>query len=176
MNAETKITKPIGISEGIPHESTEAKTQGTNSIASKEREIAGIKFRRTKDSYDQSLEKQLDIPKELLDNQLQYRWVNEENIDKYKNRFDYAIINESHFGKNKVSVKRRVGTNKDGSVKYVVLMATPKEWKHERDMARAEQDAITLAEAAKGRAKGGESLPGTELLSDRNRKLTIETK
>lgn len=167
-----KIKTAQTMDEVIDPANIEAKTQSTNSKAFKEKEIGGIKFRRTRENYDQMLTKQLDIPKEILNNELQYRWVNEENIGKYQDGFDYSIITEEHFGSKKISTRRRVGTDKNGNVQYVQLMATPKEWKHERDMARAERDKIAITEAAKGQHLSGGGLQGAEHL----RKFTIETK
>lgn len=165
---KTEIKKSGGITEdlAITHEMAEAKVTDKNSKAVKEKEVRGMKFRKTKDSYDQAMTKQLDIPKDLLDNELQYRWVNEENIEKYRDGFDYAVITDEHFGKNKISLKRRVGTKKDGSDRYVVLMATPKEWKHERDQARAERDSTAVKKAAEGGNLAGGALTGSEYVKE----------
>lgn len=169
-----KKPKPQSIEDVITHESAQVKTVDKNSKSSREREIGGIKFRRVRESYDQLTTKQLDIPKELLNNELQYRWVNEENIAKYQDGFDYSIITEEHFGKNKISLRRRVGTKKDGSDRYVVLMATPKEWKDERDAARAERDKIAVSAAAEGKHLEGGAL-GTKGNSEYVKKFEIKT-
>ena len=159
---EKKMQVAEDISDVITHEMAEAKVQEKNSKSSREKTIGGVKFRRVRESYDQLTTKQLDITQELLNNELQYRWVNEENIAKYQEGFDYSVITEEHFGKNKISLRRRVGTKKDGSDRYVVLMATPKEWKNERDKARAERDKIAVSQASKGQHLAGGGLEGSE--------------
>ena len=83
----------------------------------------------------------LDIPKEYLNDELRYRWVNETSGRTEKLReIGYETVDQASFSKGeKISTRRRVGTNKDGSALYAILMATPKKWYDERQ-ALAEND------------------------------------
>lgn len=92
--------------------------------------IGGMQFSRDRRTMDYSSKMVLDIPKNLLNNELSYRWVNDSNgrVDKVRSN-GYEIVD--NLG-DAVTTRVRVGTNKDGSGLFAVLMATPKKWHEER--------------------------------------------
>jgi len=124
-------------------QSAQLKKNGNNSIESQNEQlkIAGMTF--SKPIYDRSFEKHLDIPSELLNNQLVYRWVNEDNLPKYE-RLGYQLVPKSHFGENAISVRRYVGRKADGKEQYQILLAMPKAYYEERtrEKARSNQESI----------------------------------
>lgn len=110
--------------------------------ATDEVEVDGMKFtRRKRGILDMSGKKTVDIPEEVLNNNLQYRVVNDEpgRIEKMR-QLGYEIVDSLGEG---VPTSWHVGTKKDGSDLKAYLMATPKKWKQERDKA-AEQERSRL--------------------------------
>ena len=89
--------------------------------------IGGVRFRKKRSALDHSSKMELDIRKELLHPDLNYRWVNDFNgrVEKLR-EMDYEIVDQSSFKGKEITSRRRVGTNKDGSSLYAQLMATPK--------------------------------------------------
>jgi hypothetical protein len=102
--------------------------------------IGGMVFKKPGANYDFSMTKQLDIPQELKNNELEYRWFNDDNgrVDRAR-QMGYAEVKPSDLGDEKITVRRRVGTNKDGSDIHAVLMATPKDWVQERRQKSEEE-------------------------------------
>lgn len=103
-------------------------------------EIGGITFRKSRGGFDHSTRQALRVDEKLLNKDLEYRWVNDDNgrVEKARD-LGYEVVDSKALGDEKVSVQRRVGTKKDGSHMNAVLMATPKDWKKKRHK-KAEQE------------------------------------
>jgi hypothetical protein len=104
-------------------------------------EVGGMKFRRSRTGLDHSSKMTLDIPKEMLNADLEYRWVNDDGngVQKRRER-GYEIVDQASFAAGAdIETTRRVGTKKDGSPLNAVLMATPKKWCDEGQQAKEEQ-------------------------------------
>lgn len=102
-------------------------------------EIGGIKFPERRGVLNYADNKTLDINKDLLNPDLSYRWVNDDEkgrVSKMTDR-DYQPVPEGSLGKDQPT-RVRVGTQKNGSPLYAQLMATPKEWLKERRNAAEE--------------------------------------
>lgn len=100
-------------------------------------EVGGMTFSRTNLIFDYGREKKLDIPQDLLDPDLRYRWINDTNgkVLAAKER-GYAQVDLSQHG---IKTVRRVGTDKHtGLAIDAYLMATPKKWYEERQNAQEE--------------------------------------
>lgn len=97
-------------------------------------EIGGMKFSKGRGTLDHSTKEKLGIPKKYLNKDLHYRWINENDGRPERLReIGYEVVDAVTLSQDeKVSVRRRVGTNKDGSSRYDILVATPKEWYKER--------------------------------------------
>ncbi len=118
--------------------------------------IDGLQFRRSGSALDQSDKKTLDVNKDLLNPELSYRWVNEEKglVDK-RREMGYQTVSELK-GKmgEQITTRRRVGSNKDGSDLFAVLMATPKKWKDEREDAQEAQRRSQVDGMSAGKSDG----------------------
>ncbi len=135
--------------------------------------IGGIEFKRGRGSLDHSDKRVLDIPKDLLNNKLYYHFVNDHNgLVESRRELGYETIPELIGARGeKISTRRRVGTNKDGSPLYAQLMAIPKKWKQERDdAATAQRKADNLA-IATGQSDGKEALGKEFYVKDGHNKI-----
>jgi hypothetical protein len=135
--------------------------------------IGGMEFRRQRGALDQSDKRSLDIPERFLNTELNYRWVNDHNgLIESRRDMGYEVVPDLSGARGeKVTTRRRVGTNKDGSPLYAQLMATPKKWKAERDAAAAtERKAQNLAIAA-GQTDGREALGKDFYVKDGHNKI-----
>ena len=97
--------------------------------------IGGLKFpKRQSSTFDYSQNKKLDIPQELLNNELNYRWVSEKEaaISRYES-LGYVRVSEDDM--QGVSVNRNTSSSEDSKV---ILMATPKKWAQERQSKKDE--------------------------------------
>lgn len=106
-----------------------------------ETEIGGMKFRRSRTGLDHSNKLTLDIPSKYKNNELKYRWVKESDgrVERLR-ELGYEVVDPTSLSKDEeISIRRRVGTAKDGSDLNFVLMATPKDWYQERHK-KAEQE------------------------------------
>ncbi len=122
-------------------------------------EIGGMSFRRNRAALDHSSKATLDINKELLNDELRYRWVNDSNgrIENLRET-GYEVVDQASFAKGEaITTRRRVGTNKDGSALFAVLMATPKKWFDERqaqsEKARSENERGMVSGKTDGKEK-----------------------
>jgi len=100
-------------------------------------EIGGMKFNRNRASLDGSTRKTVDIPENCKNNDLHYRVVTDDKgkIQAAKN-IGYQEVGDKMINPDtgeKIETRYRMGTKKDGSDLYGYLMATPKQWKQERD-------------------------------------------
>lgn len=141
----TQATAPQEPAQHAPQETartgrrTEGHAQrGTMNHAKDPEEvtIGGMTFRSGRGTLDHANNKSLDIPENLLNPELSYRWVNDDEkgrLSKISGR-DYQLVPEGSIGKD-IPTKRRVGTKKDGSPLYAHLMATPKKWLEDRRKA-----------------------------------------
>lgn len=102
--------------------------------ATEDVEVGGIKFRKGRGGFDSSQNKTLAINEELLSNELDYRWVNDENsnIERHRGMGYEAVSPKMLSDGEETSTVRRVGNKKDGSPLNAFLMATPKAWRSER--------------------------------------------
>ena len=109
-------------------------------------ESGGMKFTRQRAGLDHSSKKTLDVPKQYLNPELEYRWVNEGNGRAERLReYGYQNVDPATLSKDEqISVRRRVGARKDGSDQHAILMAIPKKWYQERhekaEEARSEKE------------------------------------
>lgn len=136
-------------------------------------QIGGMEFRRSRSPLDQTDKKTLDIPEHLLNPELDYRWVNDQNglVDK-RRELGYAVVPELK-GKmgEQITTRRRVGTAKDGSPIFAQLMATPKEWRKERHKAAEVERKQRIQDIVAGKSDGKEQL-GDEFYTKSNTKIT----
>lgn len=144
-----------------------------NQIKGDAAEIDGMKFHRSRGPLTHADKKTLDIPPDLLNPNLKYRWVNEVNgaIDK-RREGGYEIVPtiKGKMGED-ISTRRRVGTNKDGSPIMASLMATPKKW-HEDAENAAENERKRLEQGLiKGETDGKEALNNSEFYTKPNNKI-----
>lgn len=109
-------------------------------------EVDGLRFKRPdRGNLDHSVSKRLDINKEYLNNDLDYRWVTDDGgrIEQLRERLGYASVpNIKTEDGDTITTRRLTGTNKDGTPQYQQLMATPKNFREER-MAKAEENRVT---------------------------------
>lgn len=102
----------------------------------RELEVGGMKFTRSRTSLDHSGRKTVDIPEECKNKDLHYRVVNDDRgkLQSAKNMGYQIVESLKHpVTGEEIDTKFRMGTKKDGSDLYGYLMATPKKWKDERD-------------------------------------------
>lgn len=122
--------------------------------------IDGMEFRRSRGLLDGSSKKTLDIDPTVLNPELSYYWTNDEKglVDQ-RIELGYQTVPQllSRTGE-KISTKRRVGTQKDGSPLFAVLMATPKIWKKERQDAQEVQRKKLEGALIAGNTDGKEDL------------------
>lgn len=118
--------------------------------------IDGMEFRRSRGLLDGSTKKTLDIDPEILNPELSYYWCNDEKglVDQ-RVELGYQTVPQllSRTGE-KISTRRRVGTQKDGSPLEAVLMATPKTWKKERQDAQENERLRIESGLADGEVDG----------------------
>lgn len=137
------------------HERTPLNHATDNSLS-----IDGMTFRRTRSLLDGSSKKTLDIKPDLLNPELSYYWCNDEKglVDQ-RVELGYQVVPQllSKTGE-QITTRRRVGTSKDGSPLFAVLMATPKQFKKERqDAQEAHRQSIESGLVA-GKTDGKEDL------------------
>lgn len=137
----------------------ETRSPLNHATASTSENIGGIEFKRSRSGFDHSSKMVLDINPKLLNNELEYRFVNDTNgrIDKLRET-GYEVVDKLGDGS---STRRRVGANKDGSDLFAQLMATPKKWYAERqskaDESRVQKERGMLS----GKTDGKDALePG----------------
>ena len=150
----------------------EEERTALNHATDKAASIGGIEFRRARGPLDGTDKKTLDVPPHLLNDELSYRWVNEHNglVDK-RRELGYETVPEIVGASGeKITTRRRVGTNKDGSPQYAVLMATPKHWKQERDNA-AEAERQRLEQSIQTGNSDGKASLGDDFYVKRNTKI-----
>lgn len=118
--------------------------------------IDGMEFRRSRSLLDGSSKKTLDIDSAILNPELSYYWTNDEKglVDQ-RVELGYQTVPQllSRTGE-KISTRRRVGTQKDGSPLEAVLMATPKTWKKERQDAQENERLRIESGLADGEVDG----------------------
>jgi hypothetical protein len=106
-----------------------------NHLTDEEVEIGGMKFSRAaRTSMDYSMKTTLTLPEKYKNKDLEYRWVHDLNgrIDRLLEA-GYKVVDPKTLSKDEeISVRRRVGSKKDGSDLHAVLMATPKKWYQDR--------------------------------------------
>ena len=123
-------------------------------------DIEGMKFRRSRGLLDGTSKKTLDIDPAILNPELAYYWTNDEKglVDQ-RVEIGYQVVPQllSRTGE-KISTRRRVGTQKDGSPLEAVLMATPKNWKKERQDAQENERQKLEQGLLKGSTDGQDSL------------------
>lgn len=137
------------------HERTPLNHATDNSLS-----IDGMTFRRTRGLLDGTSKKTLDIKPDLLNPELSYYWCNDEKglVDQ-RVELGYQVVPQvlSKTGE-QITTRRRVGTQKDGSPLFAVLMATPKQFKKERqDAQEAQRQSIERGLVA-GKTDGKEDL------------------
>lgn len=122
--------------------------------------IDGMEFKRSRGILDGSSKKTLDIDPTVLNPELSYYWTNDEKglVDQ-RIELGYQTVPQllSRTGE-KISTRRRVGTQKDGTPLYAVLMATPKTWKKERQDAQEAQRKKLEGALVSGSTDGKEEL------------------
>lgn len=137
------------------HERTPLNHATDNSLS-----IDGMNFRKTRGLLDGTTKKTLDIKTDLLNPELSYYWCNDEKglVDQ-RVELGYQVVPQmlSKTGE-KISTRRRVGTQKDGSPLEAVLMATPKNWKKERQDAQEAQRQELESGLVAGKTDGKENL------------------
>lgn len=133
--------------------------------------VGGMQFRRSRGLLDGSTSKSLDIDRKLLNPELEYRWVNDENgrVDRTR-EMGYETVPEidGPTGE-KITTRRRVGTQKDGSPLMAHLMATPKQWKKEREDAQESQRQSLEVDLKRGTSDGNEKIEGKFYAGKNNR-------
>lgn len=126
-------------------------------------ELDGMKFVRSRGILDGTSKKTLDIDPACLNPNLSYYWTNDEKglVDQ-RVELGYQVVPQlkSRTGE-KISTRRRVGTQKDGSPLEAVLMATPKNWKKER-MDAQENERQKLEGALRTGSSDGQEKLGKE--------------
>lgn len=122
--------------------------------------IDGMDFRRSRGILEGSTKKTLDIDAACLNPNLSYYWTNDEKglVDQ-RIELGYQTVPQllSRTGE-KISTRRRVGTQKDGTPLFAVLMATPKNWKKERQDAQENERKKLEGALISGSSDGKEAL------------------
>lgn len=124
--------------------------------------IGGMSFKRKRGGFDASNKKTLDIPENLKNTDLEYRWVNDVGgrVDKLK-ELGYQMVDSATLSKNEnISVRRHVGISKEGTNIEAVLMATPKQWYKERQNQREQR----RRKQEEGMFKNPKAAPGDDAL------------
>lgn len=136
--------------------------QSLNHAVEGSAKIDGMEFRRSRGLLDGSSKKTLDIDPAVLNPELSYYWTNDEKglVDQ-RIELGYQTVPQllSRTGE-KISTRRRVGTQKDGSPLEAVLMATPKTWKKERQDAQEHERKKLEGALIAGSSDGKEELGG----------------
>ena len=141
--AETVESAPV-VGRRSQEDSRQGDARGVfNHALEKEREISigGMDFRRGRAGMDHSNRLALDVPAELMHPDLDYFWTSDHKglVEKRKD-LGYAIVDRASFSKGgEFPTTKRVGTQKDGSALNAILMATPKDWRKDRQNAKEQE-------------------------------------
>lgn len=136
--------------------------------------IDGMDFRRSRGILDGTTKKTLDIDPTCLNPKLSYYWTNDEKglVDQ-RIELGYQTVPQllSRTGE-KISTRRRVGTQKDGTPLFAVLMATPKTWKNERQTAQEKErkklEGSLISGSSDGKEELGDKFYAKEIVIDSN--------
>lgn len=153
------------VSEAAPKKGVKKHTherQPLNHVTDNSFKMDGMEFRRSRGLLDGTTKKTLDIDPTCLNPELSYYWTNDEKglVDQ-RVELGYQTVPQllSRTGE-KISTRRRVGTQKDGSPLFAVLMATPKSWKKERQNAQENERKRLESGIIAGSSDGKEDLGG----------------
>jgi hypothetical protein len=145
INVEKAVNKGIAAAQAAQRPRREVMDDGRAPLdhnKAREREVGGMTFRRTREGFDSSSKMRLDIPKEVLNPELNYRFVNDDgSAVQRRTEMGYAIVDKASLANGSIETTRRVGTKADGSPLNAVLMATPKDWYDERHQS-AEKERL----------------------------------
>src|SRR5690606_24772490 len=125
-------------------------------------------------SLDHSTKTTLDIPARFKNKELEYRWVHDQNgrIEKLRES-GYEIVDPKTLSKDEeISVRRRVGSKKDGSDLHAVLMATPKKWYQDRH-AQVEDERKSKENALMSRPQDDSGQLGKEFYIKKESNVTV---
>jgi hypothetical protein len=156
----------ISVETGLPikKKSTamerESKREVLDHISEDSVNIGGQRFTRDKRLLNHNIQKNLDVPEEMKEDAIEYRWVNDEGgrVDRLR-ALGYEVLDSKTLGGGKHTVDRRVGSKKSGEDQMAYLMGIPKEWYVERQARLEKERQAKLRHGLeKGSTKDGGSL------------------